>query len=128
VAEVKIHHCDTEGTEKALKTVERPADPVLSEIVARLVSAIDPEKLILFGSRTKGTGGPDNDYDILIVKGEPDPARRRTGPLYRKLWGIPNAVDLLWYTPQEVEEWAEVRQHVATQAVGHGVVVYEKAR
>jgi hypothetical protein len=36
------------------------------------------------------------------VKREPDPDRRRIGPLYRKLWGIPNAVDLLWYTPQEL--------------------------
>jgi hypothetical protein len=32
------------------------------------------------------------------------------------------------YTPQEVEEWAEIRQQVAPQAAGHGIVVYEKAR
>jgi predicted nucleotidyltransferase len=101
-------------------------DPVLREIVARLVRAVDPEKLILFGSRVGGGVRPDSDYDILIIKGEPDPARRRTGPLYRTLRGIPKPVDLLWYTPQEVEEWSEVRQHIATQAVRHGVVVYEK--
>jgi hypothetical protein len=33
-------------------------DPTLREIVSRLVEAVDPEKLILFGSRAKGQGGP----------------------------------------------------------------------
>ena len=102
-------------------------DPVLREIVSRLVRAIDPEKLILFGSRARGVGGPGSDYDILIVKGEPDPALRRTGPLYRVLRGVASPVDLLWFTPQEVEEWSGVRQHVTSQAIRSGVVVYEKA-
>ncbi len=101
-------------------------DPVLREIIARLVSGIDPEKLILFGSRAAGRARADSDYDILIVKSEPNPALRRTGPLYRKLWGIPRAVDLLWFTPEEIEDWSSVRQHVATQAVRNGLVVYEK--
>jgi len=102
-------------------------DPVLREIVSRLVSAVDPEKLILFGSRAKGTGRPGSDYVILIVKGEPDPALRRTGPLYRNLRGVASPVDLLWFTPQEVEEWSGVRQHVTAQAIRSGLVLYEKS-
>jgi len=104
------------------------ADPVLRQIAARLVAAVDPDKLILFGSRVSGSHRPDSDYDILIVKEEPDPARRRTGPLYHRLRGIPAPVDLLWFTPQEVEEWSGVRQHVVTQAVRNGLVIYEKPR
>ena len=38
-------------------TAPMPDDPVPREIVARLVSAVDPERLILFGSRARGTGG-----------------------------------------------------------------------
>jgi predicted nucleotidyltransferase len=101
-------------------------DATLSEIVARLVAAVAPEKIILFGSRATGVAREDSDYDLLLVKAEPDPSRRRTGRLYQLLWGIPNPVDLLWFTPDEVEQWAEVPQHVATQAVRRGVVVYEK--
>ncbi|MBI5282812.1 MAG: nucleotidyltransferase domain-containing protein [Candidatus Solibacter usitatus] len=82
--------------------------------------------MALFGSRARGVSGPDSHYDLLIVKAEPDASRRRTGRLYRNLWGIPKAVDLLWYTPEEVEEWSDVRQHVATQAVRNGIVVYEE--
>jgi predicted nucleotidyltransferase len=102
--------------------------PVLAEIVKRLVSAVDPEKLVLFGSRARGRNRPGSDYDILIIKTEPDPALRRTGPLYRELQGISQPVDLLWFTPEEVEDWSQVRQHIVTQAVRNGVVIYERAR
>jgi predicted nucleotidyltransferase len=102
------------------------ADATLQEIVARLVRAVDPDKLVLFGSRAAGRGRPGSDYDVLIVKAESDPRQRRTGPLYHHLWGIPGAVDLLWFTPEEIDEWSQVRQHVATQALRDGVVVYEK--
>ena len=101
-------------------------DEVLREIVERLVEAIDPERLILFGSRATGGGRADSDYDILIVKDEPEPGLRRTGPLYRKLRGIRQPVDLLWFTQEELDDWSLVRQHIATQAVRSGVVVYEK--
>jgi predicted nucleotidyltransferase len=111
-----------------LATLALENDSTLHEIVARLVKAVDPEKLILFGSRARGGAAPSSDYDIMIVKSEPDPASRRTGPLYRHLWGIPGSVDLLWFTPQEIDDWSRVRQHVATQAVRNGVVVYEKRR
>lgn len=103
-------------------------DTILQEIVRRLVRALDPDKLILFGSRAGQGGGAYSDYDILIVKAEPDPAKRRTGPLYGLLWGIPKPVDLLWFTPEEIEEWSPVRQHVATQAVRRGIVIYERRR
>jgi len=103
-------------------------NPVIQQIVARLVGAVDPERLILFGSRADGRERPDSDYDILIVKDQPDSTLRRTGPLYRALWGIPAAVDLLWFTPTELDDWSQVRQHVATQAVRKGVVLYERAR
>jgi predicted nucleotidyltransferase len=103
-------------------------NPVLAEIVRRLVRAVDPERLILFGSRAAGYDRPGSDYDILIIKSEPDPALRRTGPLYRQLHGMPQPVDLLWFTPEEVEDWSQVRQHVVTQAVRNGVVVYERPR
>lgn len=107
-----------------MTAVSRPEhDATLRAVVARLVEAVDPEKLILFGSRAKGCGGPDSDYNILSG---PNPAAGRTGPLCRTLWGISRPVDLIWFTPQEIEEWSQVRPHIVTQAVRSGVVVYEK--
>ncbi|HVA62233.1 MAG TPA: nucleotidyltransferase domain-containing protein [Terriglobales bacterium] len=101
-------------------------DTTLREIVNRLVKAVDPQQIVLFGSRATGRARPESDYDLMIVKAEPDPARRRTGPLYSQLWGIPCGVDLLWFTPEEVDQWSQVPQHVATQAMRDGRVIYEK--
>ena len=42
-------------------------DPVLSEILHRLVKAFQPERIYLFGSKARSDAGPDSDYDLMIV-------------------------------------------------------------
>ncbi len=42
-------------------------DAILNEIKVRLVKAINPKKIFLFGSRAKGTARNDSDYDILVL-------------------------------------------------------------
>ncbi|MBI4403770.1 MAG: nucleotidyltransferase domain-containing protein, partial [Deltaproteobacteria bacterium] len=42
-------------------------DPLLNEIVERLVNEFVPQKIYLFGSRAKGTGNDESDYDLLVV-------------------------------------------------------------
>ena len=43
-------------------------DPVLREIVAH-TRAVFPEveRILLFGSRARGHGRPDSDYDLIVV-------------------------------------------------------------
>lgn len=103
------------------------SDPVVREIVDRLVRAVDPDKVVLFGSRARNAAAERSDYDVLIVKATSENRYRRLMPARSALWGVGVPVDLLWYTPEELEEWSEVKAHVATQAVSHGIVVYEKA-
>jgi predicted nucleotidyltransferase len=43
-------------------------DPVLGEIVRRLVDDCQPERIDLFGSRARGNAGADSDYDITMAK------------------------------------------------------------
>jgi predicted nucleotidyltransferase len=42
-------------------------DPVLGEIVRRLVDDCQPERIDLFGSRARGNAGADSNYDIMVV-------------------------------------------------------------
>src|ERR1700738_1164630 len=42
-------------------------DPVLSEVVRRLVDALHPERIYLFGSRARGDAHDDSDYDVLLL-------------------------------------------------------------
>src|SRR5437868_6343268 len=43
------------------------AAAVESFLVARLVYALHPESIWIFGSRGRGTHRPDSDFDVLIV-------------------------------------------------------------
>ena len=42
-------------------------------ICARIQKAVSPAAIILFGSRARGTQGPDSDIDILVLKNYQSP-------------------------------------------------------
>ncbi len=101
-------------------------EALLAEIVRRLVEAIDPDKIILFGSHARGETRADSDVDLLIVKDSNEKPHRRAIPAYRSLWGLGIAKDILWYTPQEAREWSRARNHVVARAFREGRVLYER--
>lgn len=39
----------------------------LADLVSRLVTALDPQMIWLFGSRARGNARPDSDFDLLVV-------------------------------------------------------------
>ncbi len=96
------------------------------EVVRRIVAAIDPERVIIFGSRARGDHRPESDLDILVIAESAEPRHRRAGPLYRALAQLPFEIDVLVYTPQEVHDWSAVEQAFVTTAIREGVVVYER--
>jgi predicted nucleotidyltransferase len=44
------------------------SEETLQEIVRRIVAAVRPEKIILFGSAAREEMGPDSDLDLLVIK------------------------------------------------------------
>ena len=47
-------------------------------MTAAVVEAVDPEQVILFGSRARGDAGADSDVDLVVVEAEPfGPGRDR---------------------------------------------------
>ncbi len=103
-------------------------ETVLAEIVRRLVEAVDPDRIVLFGSRARGDSRPDSDLDLLIVKDSAEPRHRRVVPAYRALRGLGIPKDIVWYTPQELADWAGVVNHLVRRALNEGRVLYEKRR
>ena len=101
-------------------------EAVLAEVVRRLVEAVDPDKIILFGSRARGDYRADSDLDLLVIKASEEPQHRREIRAYKALSGLGVPKDILWYTPEEVEDWSAVKYHVATRAMREGRVIYEK--
>ena len=99
----------------------------IAEIVSRLVASVDPDRIILFGSRARGGANTSSDFDILIVKSSSETRYSCLRLARASLFGVGASVDLLWYTPEELEDWAGVRGHVAAEALREGVLLYAKA-
>ena len=99
---------------------------MLQEAVRRLRKAVMPERIILFGSRARGDGRPDSDFDLLVIAESDEPRWVRSAPLYTLLADLPAEVEILVYTPEEVREWEGVPQAFLTTALREGKVLYAK--
>ncbi len=99
---------------------------LIEEVIHRIVAVANPEKIILFGSRARGDARPTSDMDILVIADSKEPRYRRSVPLYGALSKILVPMDILVFTPEEVEEWSGVRQAFITTALREGKVLYEK--
>jgi len=102
------------------------AELMIAEAVRRIVEAISPDKVILFGSRARGDARPDSDIDLLVIARSESPRHQRSAALYGLLSDMLVAMDILVYDPREVDEWREVRQAFVTTAIREGTVLYEK--
>ncbi|MBM4441775.1 MAG: restriction endonuclease subunit S [Candidatus Rokubacteria bacterium] len=95
--------------------------------VERMVHAVAPERIILFGSAARGEMTADSDLDFLVVKAgmDRDEAYRRIrDEIYRDRRGVGRAVDVIVVTPDEVERYRDVVGHVIQPALAEGRVVY----
>ncbi len=99
---------------------------LMDEIVRRIVETVSPQKVILFGSQSRGNARPESDLDLLVIADSALPRYRRSAPLYGALSDILVPMDILVYSPEEVKEWSEVRQAFVTTAIREGRVLYEK--
>ena len=99
-----------------LKRIKKVSEDVINDIAERIVDAVNPEKIILFGSYAYGKPTKDSDLDILVIMNSELPGYKRSVPIYKALAGILIPKDIIVYTPQEVEEWDEVPQAFITTA------------
>lgn len=83
--------------------VAMAGDAWLPHIVGRIVRAVDPARIILFGSRARGDSRPDSDYDLLVVLDELTHRREARIDIRRSFADLPVAADVLVATVAEVE-------------------------
>lgn len=102
----------------------------LPEIFRRLVTAAQPERIILFGAWVKATDRRDSDLDLLVIEKEPfGPDRSRLqeiSRLERAMGRLLYATDILVYIQDEVERWQSSRHHVIARALREGTEIYAR--
>jgi len=77
---------------------------IVGDLVRRIVNAVQPVRIILFGSVARGETSPDSDIDVLVVM--PDGTHRldTTRYLYKQLFGCSFPVDILVTTCSTLEQ------------------------
>ncbi len=96
----------------------------IDEIKRRIVENVKPEKIILFGSYAYGTPTKDSDIDILIIKESNLPRYMRGREIRKYLRGLKVAIDLLVYTKDEIQKWANIKTAFITTVMEKGKVLY----
>ena len=100
---------------------------VLDCLVSRVVEAVHPRRVLLFGSAARGQMGPHSDVDLLVVM--PDGAHRRQTAqrLYRALAGLGVAKDIVVVTESDVRQFADEPSMVVHSALKEGRELYRAA-
>ena len=101
------------------------SDPIVSEIVRRLVDAYQPERVYLFGSAARGEAGPNSDYDFMVVVSDdaPQPLRREDRA-YRALHGTGVAADVLVWTREDFDARLHLKASLPSAIVRDGILLY----
>ena len=101
------------------------SDPVLAEVVRRLVEAYRPEQIYLFGSVARGDAGPDSDYDLMIIVPDDAPPELKDCDLaYRVLRGLGIAKNLLVWTHSEFEKRLHLKASLPSTIVREGKLLH----
>ena len=106
-------------------------DALLGRMVQAIVDEVDPEQVILFGSRARGDEHESSDIDLIVVEAEPfGPGRSRHKELvrlYHAVAGFHVPADILVYSHEDVAYWRDSLNHVLARAFREGRVLHELA-
>ena len=91
-----------------------------------IVSEVNPDKIILFGSRARGDYCEDSDYDILILKSQFKNRRKTLNDLRISLYkkGICVAMDILLLDTAKYVQLSNVNGLIYMDIKQEGKVIY----
>ena len=108
-----------------MSTIKPTISKLLDQVTEKLVLALKPEKIILFGSYAYGTPTEDSDIDLLVVIANSDePRYKRSRKAYRALRGIAFSTDIIVMTREEFQRKINVRSSLVNRAINEGQILY----
>lgn len=101
------------------------ANPILAEMVRRLVETMKPECIYLFGSQARGDASGGSDYDLLVVVKEATQPRYKLARMaFRTLCGIGVSKDVIVLTLEEFERKKTVMASLPATVLREGNLLY----
>ena len=101
-------------------------EEVLAEIVHRIVTALHPEKIVLFGSYAYGRPLDDSDVDLLVILETHTRPIDRYLAVSRLLRPRPLPLDILVKTPDEIRQGVEQGNTFIREIITQGRILYER--
>lgn len=110
-----------------MKTSNAVSQDTLRELVCRIVHAVQPKRIILFGSAARGQMRPTSDLDVLVVM--PDGVHRRETArrINRVLLRLGVPTDVVVATEGDVQRYANEDSLVICPALREGKEIYHAA-
>jgi len=100
------------------------SDPVVERVVKVIAEAVHPQKIILFGSRAKGTARPDSDLDLVVIYAGEKSKRQVKLDIHRWMEPLSVPIDLFVLSPEEMLRQRHVANTLAREVAERGVTVY----
>ena len=98
----------------------------ISEIVNKIAFGYKPDKIILFGSYAVGNADENSDLDLLVIKDTDLPRPQRAVLVRKMLYGAMVPIDLIVYTPKEIEEAKDNEFSFVYKVMHTGKTLYER--
>ena len=95
------------------------------EVIRRIAAPANPRRVILFGSAARGQMKNDSDFDVLVIVCAPVHQRRMAQKIYRGLYGVVSAVDVVVAAEDDLRKYGMRTGTVLKSALSEGCVLYE---
>ena len=117
---------------RAMSLTEAPrsiVDQLPQGLLKQIIAHLNPQKVILFGSRATGITHQDSDWDLLVVVDDDLPKERlHWEAVHEARRGIRGAIDLIPCRQSTFRDNLDVIGSLPWIAATDGVVVYDRSK
>ena len=97
----------------------------IESVATQIGIASHAQNVVLFGSYARGDAREESDVDLLIIAESDLPRFKRSCELYKLFRPYPFPMDLIVYTPKEIEKGKRSPVSFVSRVLQEGEVVYD---
>jgi len=99
---------------------------ILDNAVKLILSAGNPNKIILFGSYARGEDNEDSDLDFYIIENVEMERKSNTAKYYKALFQLNHAKDIIVRYAEEFERNKDILNTLEYDVYKEGILLYER--
>ena len=97
------------------------------EFTENIIRGLNPKAILVFGSVARGTATEDSDLDLMVIMDTDLPYFERTLAVRRCIGVTTVPIDILAFTPEEIEEGKTKKGSIISEVLNTGRVIYGTA-